>query len=189
MVRTMAETATKLTYDDFLLFPDDGMRHELIDGEHYVSPSPNLRHQRLLARLNLLVANFAVERRLGEVFFAPFDVVFTRHDVVEPDLLFVSNERKAILTAPNVQGAPDLVVEVLSPSNRRQDEVVKRSLYDRGGVSEYWIVDPDVETIKVFRRGEGTFGRALLLSAHDGDKLVSPLFPGLEIPLAALFAE
>jgi Uma2 family endonuclease len=187
--RTMAETAAKLTYDDFLLFPDDGKRHELIDGEHFVSPSPNLRHQRVLARLHLLAGSFVIERRLGEVFFAPFDVLFSRHDVVEPDLLFVSNERKAILTAANVKGAPDLVVEVLSPSNRRQDEVLKRSLYDRGGVDEYWIIDPEVETIKVFRREAGTFGRPVLLTVHDGDTLTSPLLPGLEISLAALFAD
>jgi Uma2 family endonuclease len=189
MGRTMAATTTKLTYDDFLLFPNDGKRHELIDGEHFVSPSPSLRHQRVLARLHLLLANFVAERRLGEVFFAPLDVLFSRHDVVEPDLLFVGNERKAILTAANVQGAPNLVVEVLSSSNRRQDEVLKRSLYERGGVDEYWIADPDVETVKVFVRHDGAFGRPVLLTTHDGDTLGSALFPGLEISLSALFAD
>jgi Uma2 family endonuclease len=190
MASGMASNATKLTYEDFVLFPDDGKRHELIDGEHFVTPSPNRRHQRVLQNLNLVLVSFVRQRRLGEVFFAPFDVVFTRHDVVEPDLLYISAERSGVLTEANVQGAPDLVVEVLSPSSRRQDEVLKRDLYERGGVAEYWIVDPEAETVKAFRRGEdGRFGRALLLTLRDGDALSTPLLPGLEIPLPAIFED
>jgi Uma2 family endonuclease len=186
----MAGSATKLTYEDFALFPDDGKRHELIDGEHYVTPSPNRRHQSVLQNLNLILSAFVRERRLGRVFFAPFDVVLTPVDVVEPDLLYISAERSDILTAANVQGAPDLVVEVLSPTGRRQDEVLKRDLYERGGVSEYWIVDPEAETVKVFRRGaRGLFGRPLLLTLRDGDTLSTPLLPGLEVSLAAVFEE
>ena len=189
MGRTVAQTTSKLTYDDFVLFPDDGKRHELIDGEHYVSPSPNLRHQRLLRRLSMLLQGFVEAKGLGEVFFAPLDVVFTIHDVVEPDLIFVSNARASILTAANLQGSPDLVVEVLSPSNRRYDEVKKRGLYERAEVGEYWIVDPEADTVKVYRREGESFGRPVLLSAGDGDRLTSPLFPGLEIGLAEVLAE
>ena len=106
----------RLTYDDFLLFPDDGKRHELIDGEHFVTPSPNLRHQELLGRLHLAIAtHLATRRHLGRVFLSPFDVVFTKYDVVEPDLLFVAGDRLDILTKQNVQGPPALVVEILSP--------------------------------------------------------------------------
>ena len=111
----------RLTYDDFLLFPDDGRRHELIDGAHYVTPSPNLRHQDLVGRL----------------FLSPFDVVFSFHDVVEPDLVFVASDQLDILTAQNIQGTPALVVEVLSPSTRKRDREVKRRLYERAGVREY----------------------------------------------------
>jgi Uma2 family endonuclease len=190
MARGMASNATKLTYEDFVLFPDDGRRHEIIDGEHFVTPSPARRHQRVLRNLTLVLVPFVREARLGEVLFAPFDVVFTRHDVVEPDLLYISAERSGVLTEANVQGAPDLVVEVLSPSSRRQDEVLKRDLYERGGVAEYWLVDPDAETVKVFRLGEvGRFGRPLLLSLRDGDSLSTPLLPRLEISLAAVFAD
>lgn len=189
MGRTVAQTAPKLTYDDFVLFPDDGKRHELIDGEHYVSPSPNVRHQRVLRRLSMLLQSFVEAHRLGEIFFAPLDVVFTLHDVVEPDLIFVSNARASILTAANLQGAPDLVVEVLSPSNRRYDEVRKRGLYERAEVGEYWIVDPEADTVKVYRRDGDQFGRPALLSAGDADRLTSPLFPGLEIALADVLAE
>src|SRR5687768_12446077 len=194
MASGMADSATKLTYEDFVLFPDDGKRHELIDGEHFVTPSPNQRHQSAVMNLILALAPAVRERGLGRVFVAPFDVVFTRHDVVEPDLLYVSVERSAVLTDANVQGAPDLVIEVLSPSSRRQDEVLKRDLYERGGVAEYWIVDPEAETVKVFRRAEGgaeasRFARPLLLTLRDGDALATPLLPGLEVPLAAVFED
>ena len=190
----MSGSATKLTYDDFVLFPDDGNRHELIDGEHFVTPSPNRRHQWVLQNLYRSVDAFVRERRRGRVFLAPFDVVLTPVDVVEPDPLYISGERSEILTEANVQGPPDLVVEVLSPSGRRQDEVLKRDLYDRGGVSEYWIVDPDAETVKVLRRGQGggeggAFGRPLLLTLRDSDTLSTPLLPELEVSLAAIFEE
>ena len=194
MASGMAGSATKLTYEDFVLFPDDGKRHELIDGEHFVTPAPNRRHQAVLVNLIGILLPIVRERRAGHLYFAPFDVVFTRHDVVEPDLLFVSAARSAVLTDENVQGAPDLVVEVLSASSRRQDEILKRDLYERGGVAEYWIVDPEAETVKVFRRPEGEaapsrFARPLLLSLRDGDALATPLLPGLEIPLTAIFED
>ncbi len=103
---TNKATGVKLTYDDFVLFPDDGRRHELIDGEHYVTPSPNLKHQKVSGNLYLLIRGW-LQQPIGQVYYAPFDVVFTRFDVVEPDLLYMSNERAAsILTAANVQGAP-----------------------------------------------------------------------------------
>ena len=189
MERAMAQSARKLTYEDFLLFPDDGKRHEIIDGEHFVTPSANVRHQRMLRELYDAVTAAVRAGGLGEVFFAPLDVVFTRHDVVEPDLIFVSTARAGIVTAPNLQGAPDLVVEVLSPSNLRHDEVRKRDLYDRGGAAEYWIVDPEADTVKVYRREGEAFARPLLLAAASGDRLTSPLLPGLALSLVELFAE
>jgi Uma2 family endonuclease len=190
MALDMSQTATKLTYDDLLLFPDDGKRHELLDGEHFVSPSPSLRHQRIVGRMGVALYTFARDRGLGEVFFSPFDVVLTRHDVVEPDLLFVSASRSALLTEANVAGPPDLVIEVLSPWSRRRDEVLKRNRYEGTGVAEYWIVDPEAESVKVLRRPEPTspFARPLLLSRQDGDALATPLLPGFGLPLAELFA-
>jgi Uma2 family endonuclease len=189
MGRTVATAKRKLTYDDYVLFPDDGKRHELIDGEHYVTPSPNLRHQRVLLNLTLLLGAFVRERGVGHVFFAPLDTLLSPHDVVEPDLLFVSNARAEILTAPNVKGAPDLLVEVLSPSNRRHDEVLKLGLYERAGATEYWLVDPEAETVKVFRRSGERFARAELYSRRDGDVVTTPLLPGLDVALEAVFAD
>ena len=180
----------KLTYEDFLQFPDDGRRHELIDGEHYVTPSPNTRHQRISGRLHLLIGNWLQEHPVGQLFYAPFDVVFSNIDVVEPDLLYMSNERAAeVLTEKHVRGVPELVIEIASPGTRRRDETLKRRLYERSGVTEYWVVDPDVDVVRAYRlSGEG-FGRPVELSAEAGDALTTALLPGLEIPLARVFAD
>jgi len=180
----------KLTYDDFLLFPDDGKRHELIDGEHYVTPSPNIRHQTILGNLYFLIRTWLEQHPVGRAFMAPLDVVFTQFDVVEPDLLFVSRIRAAdILTAKHVTGAPDIVVEIGSPSTRKRDETIKRRLYERSGVSEYWVVDPDLDVVRVYRNRDGRFDPAVELRADAGDVLTSPHLDGLEMPLGRVFAE
>jgi Uma2 family endonuclease len=184
-----ASPGLKLTYDDFVLFPDDGKRHELIDGEHYVTPSPNMRHQQISMNLTLMIGGWLEAHPEGRLFYAPFDVVFSKFDVVEPDVLYVSNERSNILTAPNVQGAPDLVIEIGSPSTRQRDETIKRRLYERSDVIEYWIVDPDIEVVRVYRRNGDSFARPTELSREAGDALTTSLLPGLELPLARIFRE
>jgi Uma2 family endonuclease len=174
----------KLTYDDFVLFPDDGMRHELIDGEHYVTPSPNTKHQRISINLTVLIGGWLERHPVGELFHAPFDVVFSRFDVVEPDLLYLSNARAAdVLTPLHVRGVPELVIEIGSPGTRKRDETIKRQLYDRMGVSEYWVVDPEIDAIRVYRRDGDVFARMVALTASAGDVLTTALLPGLEIPL------
>jgi len=189
-VRTAIPTAVKLTYDDFVHFPDDGKRHELIDGEHYVTPSPNMGHQRVLGTLHGLMWSYLQTRPLGRVFFAPFDVVFSMFDVVEPDLLYLSNERAAtVFTADNVRGTPEFVVEIASTSARTRDETIKRRLYEWAGVSEYWIVDPVSDAIRVFTRENDRFGKPLELSREAGDVLTTPLLPGLDLPLARVFRD
>ena len=179
---------TRLTYDDFLLFPDDGLRHELIDGEHYVTPSPNPRHQVLLGRLYFEIELFLRARPgSGRVFMAPLDVLFTKFDVVEPDLLFIAANQDGIVTDKNVQGAPALVVEIASPGTRRRDTQIKRQLFDRGGVHEYWIVDPDLNTVQVFRRQtDGALAPVAELARES--VLGTPLLPGFAIHLNELFA-
>jgi len=180
----------KLTYDDFVLFPDDGQRHELIDGEHYVTPSPNIRHQQLLGRLHLLIGVWLQTHPIGEMFLSPLDVVFSDVDVVEPDLLFISRHRASdIITPKHVRGAPDLVVEIGSPSTRKRDETIKRRLYERAGVVEYWVVDPDLDVIRVYRRTDAGFDRPVELATEPGDTLSTPLLPGLEVPLTRVFAD
>ena len=180
----------KLTYDDFVQFPDDGKRHELIDGEHYVTAAPNTRHQTIAGNLHGLIWTYLRQHAVGRVFSAPFDVVFSDFDVVEPDLVFASKARQAdVLTARHVRGAPDLVVEIGSPSTRKRDETIKRHLYERFGVTEYWVIDPELDTIKVYRLIGGRFTRTSELSLEQDDVLTSPLFPGLDVRLADIFDE
>jgi Uma2 family endonuclease len=186
----MPATATatpKLTYRDFVKFPDDGKRHELIDGVHYVSPSPIPKHQRILGNLHFLVRLHLEEHPQGRLFFAPCDVIFTMFDIVVPDLLFIREARAAILTEKNIQGAPDLVVEIASPGTRRRDEGVKLALYDRAGVEEYWFLDPSAETVRVYRRRAKGLERVRELAADSDDTLASPLLPGMSIPLVRIF--
>jgi Uma2 family endonuclease len=115
-------------------------------------------------------------------------VVFSKFDVVEPDLLYMSNERAAaILTAANVQGVPELVIEIGSPGTRRRDETIKRRLYERMGVSEYWVVDPELDVVRVYRHGTSGFVRVVELAAEVEDILTTPLLPGLDLPLARIF--
>lgn len=183
-------SSVKLTYDDFVLFPDDGRRHELIDGEHYVTPSPNTRHQRILAKLHLLIGGWLETHPIGQAFFAPYDVVLSDIDVVEPDLLYFSNQRASeVITPRHARGAPELVAEIASKGTRKRDETIKRRLYERNGVSEYWVVDPELVVIRVYGRdGEG-FSRPVELAREAGDTLSTSLLPGLEMPLARIFAE
>ena len=182
--------AVKLTYDDFLLFPDDGKRHELIDGEHFVTASPNLKHQLIVGQLYRIIGNWLELHPVGRVILAPFDVIFSHFDVVEPDLLFISDERAGdVLTEQGVRGAPDLVIEVTSKSTRRRDETLKLRLYERSGVSEYWVVDPAADAVRVYRRRGERFARAQAVSADAGDTLHTPLMPGLVIPLARVFTD
>jgi Uma2 family endonuclease len=184
----MSSPGVKLTYDDFLLFPDDGKRHELIDGEHYVTPSPNRKHQKVSLNISLMIGNWLEQHPIGQIYYAPFDVIFSTFDVVEPDLLYMSNERAAaVLTDDNVQGVPELVIEIGSPSTRQRDETIKRHLYERSGVSEYWVVDPEIDVVRVYRRGAEGFERPQELRADAGETLTTPRLPGLPLPLSRIF--
>lgn len=177
----------KLTYDDYLLFPEDGLRHEILDGEHYVAPSPFLSHQDVSSNLHSALGPFIRGHRLGKLYAAPTDVVLSSHDIAIPDLVFVSNERLSILKGKNIQGAPDLIVEIISPSTRRRDEGIKLQRYDSFGVGEYWMFYPERRTTRVYRREDGHLLLVAELSAAAGDTLSTPLLPGLEIPLIEIF--
>ena len=182
--------SVKLTYDDFLLFPDDGKRHELIDGEHYVTASPNTKHQRVAGNLYALIWTYLRAHRIGHVFAAPFDVVFTRFDVVEPDILYMSNVRAAeVLTSQHVEGSPELVVEIASPSTRTRDETTKRRLYERCAVDEYWVVDPEMDVVRVYRREGARLAHPVELSRDRGDVLATPLLPDFRLALAEIFGQ
>jgi len=187
--RSTPPRSVKLTYDDFVRFPDDGMRHELIDGEHFVTPSPNPRHQRILGSLYLEIGNHLKAHPIGEVYFAPLDVVISDVDVVEPDLLYMSRERAAeVLVPEHVRGVPELVVEIASKGTRKRDETIKRAPYERAGVSEYWVIDPEIDVVRVYRNSADGFSRLIELRRDAADTLTTALMPGLAIPLDVIFS-
>jgi Uma2 family endonuclease len=138
--------------------------------------------------LSNLLGAFIRSHQIGQLLAAPTDVLLSRHDIVEPDLVFVSKERLQILTEKNIQGAPDLVIEILSGSTKRIDQGIKLERYERFGVQEYWIVDPDRNTVTVYRLERERFQKTSVLSAEAEDGLDTPLLPGLELRLAEVFA-
>jgi Uma2 family endonuclease len=183
----MPRSTVKLRYSDLLAFPEDGKRHELIDGEHFMSAAPTLRHQAVLRNLFSTLHAFVRPRGLGEVFFAPVDVLLSEQDVVEPDLLYVSRERLGILEERFVRGAPDLAVEVTSPWTRRTDLGRKRRAYFELGFGEYWIVDPTPQTIEILRGSDWGRPAARLRRGGGAQAFSSPLFPGLVLTLDQVF--
>jgi Uma2 family endonuclease len=186
---TTLPASLKFTYDEYCAFPEDGKRHELIDGDHYVTPAPLTKHQRIVANLHRLIGPVVHEHSLGTVLFAPVDVLLSHVDVVQPDFLFVSKARTVIITESNIQGAPDLVVEILSESTRKNDEGIKRLLYERAQVQEYWIIDPVAETIKIYRLHDGHYATPdEVTSTSPTTALTTPILPGLSISLSEIFS-
>jgi len=179
-----ANELIKLTYRDYLLLPEDS-RYELIEGDLFMVPSPNELHQRISKRLEYELITFVEDRELGEIYDAPFDVVLSTHNVVQPDILFVARERRGIITDKNIQGAPDLIIEILSPGTSDRDLIVKRTLYAKYGVKEYWIVDPVAESIEICRLAQS--GMETFQVYLKENTLKSPLLPGLELNLTKIF--
>jgi Uma2 family endonuclease len=180
----MVTTTTRLTYDDLRQIPPDRNRYELIEGELFVSPAPNTEHQLKVGNLFAQLWYFVREHDLGRVFVTPCDAVLDASTVLQPDILFVSNARQSIVKAVCIEGAPDLVVEVVSDSSRTIDRFVKRDRYAEFGVPEYWLLDPFEPRIEVLRLEDGRY--RLVGSFGPKDTLESPSFPGLRIPVSSL---
>ena len=174
----------KFTYQDYLNTPED-KRYELLDGELVMTPAPGELHQSVSILLGSKLFQFASENSLGRVYHAPFDVVLSDADVVQPDLLFVSNECAHIITPANIQGAPDLVVEILSPSTAERDRTFKRTLYARHSVNEYWMVDTTAKDITVLRLGER--GYEVVDTYGQGATLTSPTLQGFALNIGDIF--
>ncbi len=174
-----------LTYEDYCALPDDGLRYEVVEGMLFSEPSPRIAHQRVALRLATILDGHVRARGLGDLFVAPVDVLLDRRTVVVPDLVFVARDRSAIVTDRAVEGAPDLIIEILSPGTTRRDRVAKMNAYARHGVIHYWLVDPDAKTLEAFQLSEG---RYQLVAAVGGDEAFTPsLFPDLTVPLAELW--
>jgi len=182
------QTAIKFNYQDYLQLPED-KRYEIIDGDLFMVPSPNEAHQHILAYIFNCVFNYVRKNKLGYVYCAPFDVLFSEEDIVQPDIIFVANENRKIITKDNIKGAPDLLVEILSPGTSKRDVGIKKKLYAKKGVREYWIVDPAQETIEVLNLKEGEFlGKSYNTGvAGQTSRLSSSVIQGFDIDIKEIF--
>ena len=181
---TQQQPRRKFTVQDYMTTPED-KRYQLLDGEIILAPLPTVAHQRVLGRLVRSLSEILADRKLGQVWAAPLDVVLSEYDAVQPDISFVSNQRADIVAGGYVQGAPDLIAEILDPGTAEYDRGYKSQLYGRHGVREYWIVDPDAETIDVLSEGED--GHVALNSFGSTGELLTPIMEGLPLNLDDLF--
>ena len=188
---TVANPRIPYTYDDYCTLPEDmSRRYELLHGDFYMVPAPTTRHQRILSRLNSLFLAQVNGACLGEVYFSPVDVILGQgnaREVVQPDLVFVARERAGIIKLHGIEGPPDLVVEIVSPGTAERDRGYKLTMYARYGIREYWIVDPDLCVVDVYRAGASGY---LSPSRYNRDEiLMCSLLRDLQVSLTEVFAE
>ena len=181
----MATQTKPLTYDDYRRLPDDGNQYQLIGGQLIMSPSPTYSHQIISSNLFYALKQYVSEKKVGEILYAPFDVVLSMRDVVQPDLMFISAERADTIAENNVVEAPDLVIEILSEATKTIDRTSKKILYEQNGVREYWIVDPIGQTIEQFILREGVF--ELNDTFNGSQTLTSPTLEGFSLAVGAVF--
>lgn len=181
------EPGKRLTYQDYLNLPEEpGYRNEILDGILVKDPSPGVAHQRVIRRfLRILEDFFSQYDPEGEIFIAPLDVTFEDISVVQPDLFYVSGEQKRIVKDARIDGAPALVIEVISPSSNRKDRMQKLRIYQRAQVKHYWLINPEEKTFECFALREGSY--FLAATGMDEDVVVYSNFPGLSIDLKALW--
>jgi Uma2 family endonuclease len=179
----------KFTYEDYKSLPEsETKRYELVGGELVMVPSPDPEHQDIVGNLFRVLSVHVRRHRLGKVYLAPLDVVLgegEEAEVVQPDLLYISPQRQDIIAQKEIRGAPDMVVEVLSPSTAQRDRTLKKKLYAKYGIQEYWLVDPEAQTVEVLTLGQRGYERAGLYTKNE--TLESPLLVGLRIPLDEVF--
>jgi Uma2 family endonuclease len=175
-----------LTYDDYCELPNDRNRYEILDGELSVTPAPATKHQITLGNLHRILSTYVFANPMGRFLLAPTDVILAATTVVQPDLVFVGNNRSQVVTTRGVEGAPTLVVEILSPTTHKIDRVTKAQLYARYQVPHYWLIDPDQQTLEAYELVIDHYD--LATSGRDADVFAPSLFPGLSIQLSDLWA-
>lgn len=174
-----------LDYSDYLAAPDDGKRYEILRGNLLVTPAPRPVHQRVLLRLAAVLREHFREHGRAEVFIAPIDLILSEHDVLQPDLLVVDD--RSSITSRGIEGAPLLVVEILSEATADRDRGVKARRYAEAGIGHYWLVDPDARSIECHRLAGRVYERTRV--AKDAATLTVPAFPELMLPLSELWAD
>lgn len=173
------------TYQDYLKLPNDRNTYQIIGGKLFMTPAPSSYHQRISRNLEFILWSHVKKNDLGEVFYAPIDAVFSSVNVVQPDIVFISKEKLRIVKEKGIFGSPDLIVEIISPSTSEMDIKLKKDLYQRFGVREYWIVYPEGKKIEVFRLEGGSY--KLKGTFLEDDTMESKLFQGLKINLREVF--
>ena len=174
-----------LTYEDYVLLPNDGKRYEILKGELTVTLAPSTKHQTASVNLLVLLSQYIKERDLGKLFHAPIDLILESTSVLQPDLLFVSKARQSIITERAVEGAPDLVIEILSPATSRTDRITKAQIYARHRVPAYWIVDPELEVVEIYLLEVDGYRLSSTLQGKTPN--FAPPFQELEVAAAELF--
>jgi Uma2 family endonuclease len=180
--------APPLTVEHYRMLPETGPRYQLVNGDLCMSPAPNRYHQVISRNLEFILMQYLEEQPLGELYHAPFDVYLSDVDVFQPDIIIVLNQNRGILTAAGAEGAPDFVVEILSPKTRKLDLEQKRRVYAREGVTELWIIDPEPQIVTVYRFAENT-EHPVEVKQGVGEPLESPLLPGLAVDLVRVFRD
>jgi len=175
------------TREDYCALPDAGPRYQLVEGDLLVAPAPNRYHQDISRNLQFILCSYLKEHPIGKLYNAPFDVYLDDINVFQPDILVVSNTRRSILVPAGAEGAPDLAVEILSPSNAALDREKKRKVYARCGVIELWILSPESRTLQVYRLQEDPATPVLIRGEHE--TIETSLLPGLKVDLREVFAE
>ncbi len=175
-----------LTYDDYRELPNDRNRYEIHDGELSVTPAPNIKHQRISSRLHFALSKHVLANQLGEVYAAPTDVILAPATVLQPDLIFIGNDHRAIITNRAIEGPPSLVIEILSVTTRRTDRQTKAQLYAKHGVPHYWLFDPDQQSVEAYELAGDQYN--LVVKAQNAELFNPTLFSGLTIPLADLWS-
>jgi len=182
---TTAPAARLYTYDELVAeMPETNQPSELWDGELIMSPTPSFYHQEIVMRLAQLLHDWVRKHKLGKVVCAPIDMVLSPHRVTQPDVVFISKERLGII-ARAINGPVDLAAEVISLGNRNRDRIEKRDLYEQYGVKEYWIIDPEAQTVEVLHLENGRY--QLVMRCTAGQKAASRLLPGFELSVTSLF--
>jgi Uma2 family endonuclease len=181
----MHQTELLLTYDDYLSLPNDGKRYEIIGGELFMSPAPEPEHQDVLRNIFTALASFVSANALGKVYCAPIDVVLSMTDIVQPDIVFIARNRLSIVRKKNIIAAPDLVMEIVSPSTAIVDRTRKKTLYEHYGVREYWIVDSETTSVELYVRGESRFGDVTIFRAPES--AASSVLSGFTLPVQQIF--
>jgi len=176
-----------LTTEDYQRLPETGPRYQLIEGDLYRTPSPNRFHQDISRNLTFIFGTWLAENQSGKFYHAPFSVYLDEFDVFQPDILFVSNERSSILSDRGAEGAPDFIVEILSPRTAKIDRENKRKMYARHGVTELWIIEPESRRIAIYRHDINAQEPHAV--HEEGDIIETPIFPGLRIDTRRIFAQ